>query len=322
METKIAMIKRALANLRSRANGPAPLLLVLLAALVWNAWSMLGDMQRKWINDPTYQHGWLVPVFAVVILWLRRDRLPAAAAQPQWWALALIGLGAAMQLGGTYYYIRWIAGASLLAYLAGIAALAAGWSGVRWAAPAIGFLVFMIPLPYRYEVAMQQPLRRVSTVASAYLLQTMGLPAMAEGNVILLRDVELGIVDACSGLKMLMVFFALATAVAFLIHRPVGDKILVVLSAAPIAILANVARITITGVMHETAGAKWADLVFHDLAGWLMMPMALALLWGELALSSLLVIETAVAPPPPPLLPVAPVPTSGRARPDPVGAGP
>ena len=45
-------------------------------------------------------------------------------------------------------------------------------------------------------------------------MQTLGRPALAEGNVILLNDVELGIVEACSGLRMLVVFFALSTAVA------------------------------------------------------------------------------------------------------------
>jgi exosortase/archaeosortase family protein len=81
---------------------------------------------------------------------------------------------------------------------------------------------------------------------------------------------------------MLVTFFALATAVAFVIRRPLWEKVVVVLSAAPVAVAANVVRITATGVLHRTAGSRVANAVFHDLAGWLMMPLALGLLWAEL----------------------------------------
>ena len=66
---------------------------------------------------------------------------------------------------------------------------------------------------------------------------------------------------------------------------------LVFLSDIPIALTATSARITVTGVLHKTAGAALADLVFHDLAGWLMMPLALLLLGLELKLLSRLVVE-------------------------------
>jgi exosortase/archaeosortase family protein len=91
-------------------------------------------------------------------------------------------------------------------------------------------------------------------------------------------------VEACSGLSMLMIFFALSTAVALLIRRPWPERALLVASALPIAILSNIIRITVTGVLHKTAGSEVADLVFHDLAGWLMMPLALGMLWTELRL--------------------------------------
>ena len=62
-----------------------------------------------------------------------------------------------------------------------------------------------------------------TTTASTFALQTLGLPAVAEGNVILLNDVRLGVVEACSGLRMLVIFFALSTAVALLMRRPLWE---------------------------------------------------------------------------------------------------
>ena len=110
----------------------------------------------------------------------------------------------------------------------------------------------------------------------------MRIAALAEGNVILLNDAEIGIVEACSGLRMLVVFFALATAVAMVARRPLLDRLLVLASAVPIALLANIARITATGILHEFADSATANAFFHDVAGWFMMPLALVLLGIEL----------------------------------------
>src|SRR5262249_50759240 len=144
--------------------------------------------------------------------------------------------------------------------------------------------------PYRASTAMAGPLQTFATETSTFLLQTLGTPAVSEGNVILLNDVEIGVVEACSGLRMLVIFFALSTAVALVIRRPLWEKALLVSSAIPIALVVNVLRITVTGAMHELASAstvithEMANTVFHDLAGWLMMPAALGALALELVL--------------------------------------
>src|SRR5205814_3292853 len=93
---------------------------------------------------------------------------------------------------------------------------------------------------------------------------------------------DMGIVEACSGLRMLVVFVATSTAVAVLIRRSLLQRTLIVLSAVPIALFCNIVRITATGILHETVGHELANFVFHDVAGWLMAPAALALLGIEL----------------------------------------
>ena len=164
------------------------------------------------------------------------------------------------------------------------------YQGLRWAGPAIAFLVFMIPWPYRLEVALAHPLQRVATLASTYALQTLGYPAIAEGNHILIDEIRLGVADACSGLGMLMTFFALATAVTLILQPRWLDRVVIVASAIPIALIANVARITLTGVVHVGIGAAAGQFV-HDHAGWMMMPLALALLWLELRFLRRLLVE-------------------------------
>ena len=290
---------------------------VLVGVTLWATWSVLCAMAGRWELDPTYSHGYLVPLISLLVFWSRRHSAPEPSTRPQWWALGLFAAGFAMQLAGTYIYFNWLIGASLVVYLAGVVALIGGWPSLRWAIPGLFFLFFMIPLPYRLEAMMRGPLQRISTTASAFALQTVGLSAITRGNIIVLSDstghpIELGVVDACSGLKMLIVFFCLTSAFAVLVKRPLGERLLILLSTVPIALICNIARITATGILYVLVGEKWANLVFHDLAGWLMMPMALALLWLELKLLSALFIDDAPSDQPTFRLPTGPQATPLR----------
>lgn len=281
-------------------RGLAPCIpaLVMAAAGVWAVWGSLREMSHKWAEDPTYQHGYLVPLMVPLLLWFRRDQFPAAdlGRRRAWAGLALALLGAAMQLAGAYFYVRWLAGVALIPYLGAAVLMAGGWPMLRWAAPALAFLVFMVPLPYRYEAMMKEPLKLAATLASTCTLQTLGLPALREGNIIVLDGAELGVEDACSGLKMLIVFGAMAMAVALLARRRLLERVLILASAVPIAILSNVARITLTALAVGIVGER-ALHVSHDLAGWLMMPMGLAMLGIELWFFDRLFIDEAPADP-------------------------
>jgi hypothetical protein len=77
----------------------------------------------------------------------------------------------------------------------------------------------MIPLPFRVEGPLAYPLQRVATLVSTYVLQTLGFVAFAEGNVIPLGAVQIGVVESCSGLSMLVTFFALSTGVVLVSRR-------------------------------------------------------------------------------------------------------
>jgi exosortase len=267
---------------------------LLLTATLWAYWSSLGIMSHKWAHDPQYSHGYLVPLFSIALLWMRRGMLDATKLKPSWWGLPVIFAAVALRLGGAYYFFEWFDFLSLIPMLLGICLLLGGWHALQWTWPAILFLVFMIPLPYTLEAALRGPLRQIGTLVSTYVMQTIGLPALAEGNVIVVNEARIGVVEACSGLRMLVIFFALSAAVALLSQRTLWERFLILASAIPIALISNITRIAVTGILHVTVGSKVADLVFHDLAGWLMIPLALGLLWAELALlDRLLIRETA-----------------------------
>ena len=155
----------------------------------------------------------------------------------------------------------------------------------------------MFPLPSYLDARLLAPLQRLATVSSTYCLQTIGIPASSEGNRIEIGELQLGVVEACSGLRMLTIFVALAVAITLVTERPIWERLVIVASAVPIALAVNIIRITATGILHLTVGKKVADVVFHDMAGWFMMPMALGLLYVEFQILAHLVIEDSDAGP-------------------------
>ncbi len=257
---------------------------------LWSYWPTLGEMARRWSHDPRYSHGYLVAPFALYLLWTRR-RLRPDHAGPRWPGLIVLAGAGTLRLLGVYTYFSWLDAISLLVSLTGLVILCGGWAALPWAWPSLAFLIFMVPLPYRAETALGFPLQRIATEASTYALQVFGLPAFSSGNTIVIDSYRIGVVDACNGLGMSYMFLALSVATAIMVTRPPMDRLLLILGAIPIALLVNVARIVATGLLHVVMGRRVADTVYHDLAGWLMMLLALAILFIECRLLSHLFIE-------------------------------
>ena len=281
----------------SRFALSAVALLSLIAA--WSYWTTLGKVAARWADDPQYSHGYLVPAFALYLLWLRRDLLRLQPLQANALGLGLLAVAVALRLAGTHYHFEYFDQISLLPCCAGLFMLAGSWPALAWSWPAVAFLAFMVPLPHSVSLAMSAPMQAFATGVSTFLLQLLGRPALAEGNVILLNDLALGIIEACSGLRMLVVFFALSTGLAMVIKKPLWERWFIALSAIPIALASNVLRITATGLYYDTFGNHFGGAFFHDLAGWLMMPLGLVFLGVELWILKTLLMERAAPAPSP-----------------------
>ncbi|MBI2824125.1 MAG: exosortase [Planctomycetia bacterium] len=289
---------------------PVAMLLGLAALLILFYWNTLREVSVSW-NNPEYSHGWLVPLFAAVLLWLRREPISEPPAVERWYGVGLLSLGLVIRMAGTYIGYPYIDGISFLPALFGVFLVVGGASLLRWAGPALGFLVFMYPLPGILSRALLNPLQRVATVCSTFALQTLGVASYRSGNIIRLGEIHnLNVVDACSGLRMSTIFLALAVAITLITTRPWWERVIIILSAIPIALLVNIIRITVTGVLYLTTTNEIAEVVFHDLAGWIMMPLAMGFLLLELHLLSLLFLEDEEEAP----MPIGMVPAAAGPR--------
>lgn len=266
-------------------------LMVLLIYCFWNSLSLLGPY---W-EDPRYSHGWLVPVFAAALLWLRWDpsvlpRLDAVPAAARWWGVGLLTAGLSMRLVSATVGTEVPDMVAFLPSLAGVVLLVGGWRMLIWTGPVIAFLFFMFPLPFRVEAALLNPLQKIATIGAEYVLQTLGYGAFREGNMIVVGERRLEVVEACSGLRMLTVFTAMTAAVAIIMDRPYWERAIIFLSALPIALAVNIIRISATGLGYYYGGEPWGAF-FHDYAAWYMMAIAALFLWLEIALLGKLFVD-------------------------------
>lgn len=262
------------------------------AALVASYLPCLAALVATWWHEPNYSHGFVVAPIAALILWQRRDRLAAITPRPSivgWLALA------AVLAIRAYLFERnelWLEQATIPLAASALVLAFGGWRLLGWALPGLAFLAFLMPLPPSVNAIMAAPLQTMATVASTALLQATGLPVLAEGHVIYVGRQPLEVARACNGLSMLLSFVTLITAVTILVRtRPLAERAVLMLSTVPIALVANVLRIAATAWAYHLFGHEFGDKVAHDAAGWLMMPIALGLVWVELKVLSWLIVE-------------------------------
>jgi exosortase len=260
-------------------------LLVLVGVLTFVYAGLFRYCFTQWLK-PDYSHGFLVPLFTIFLAYHWREWAPTRFRWPEPWGLAFLAGGAALFVvaGRLNIAKEWLQGFSFVLNLCGAVLLLGGWSLLRWLAPALAFLMFMFPLPNSIEHKLGWQLQRVAASASEFALQTIGYPTYREGVILYVKDHVLEVEKACSGLSMLLTFAALSTGMALVVKRPWVDRVLILVSAVPVAVLSNVIRISLTGILYNEGGKELGDRIFHDFAGWMMMPIALLVLWAELKL--------------------------------------
>ncbi|MEX2112927.1 MAG: exosortase/archaeosortase family protein [Pirellulales bacterium] len=265
-------------------------------ALVVSYWDMFSLVKEEWAN-PLYSHGYIVPIFAIGLLWMRFQPFRPVPVIERWAGLGILVLGLSVRLFGVFMTMAPLDRYSFPVSLFGLFMLVGGWHMIRWAWPAILFLLFMFPLPSVLEHNILWRLQTLASVCSTFVLQTMGVAAFRQGNLISVPGADLNIADACSGLRMLTIFGALAVAMVFLVERPWWDKFMILLSAVPIALIVNIIRITCTGLLYMAVGPdnEFAKKLGHDWAGFFMMPLALGFLWIELQILERLTVPVEVA---------------------------
>jgi len=243
----------------------------------------LAHFLHVWSTDENYGHGFLVPIIALYFANEAARGGPATGhAGDRGGVAAGVGLILAAIAGRLATVVVPVGFVGDLAFLLGVAGVVAtlfGPRALRRYGFAIGFLVFMIPLPIALYARIAAPLQLAVSRTSTALLNLAGIPALCEGNLITLPgDCTMFVAEACSGMRQLTGFLALTTAWAYLVARPGWYRAVLVASSIPIAATANVVRVTLTGIITYRVDARFASGAFHTAEGVAMIGLGLAIL--------------------------------------------
>jgi exosortase len=260
-----------------------------------------GRIVNRWLNDASWSHGFLIPLFSLYFINQHKKEILSLTTRPNYLGLLFLICGIVFYaLNGAspsgYAYLQPI---SMIAVLGAVVLFLGGWSLVKYTWLPIVFLVFAVPLPQRYYVAFTMPMRHLAAKIAATLLNLLAdLEATANGVII---DViyknqhlePLNVAEACSGMRLLMAFLALGVAMAYLHYRPIWQRLILLASTIPIAILCNIVRVTVTGFIYVLIHPKYTQGIYHDILGLGMLPLAFVL-YGFLAwfMASLFVEES------------------------------
>jgi len=242
---------------------------------------------ERWLTDARESHGLLIPAFSIYFLYQKRKQLREALGRPSFWGLILICLSVAGYLFSFFkgfYYPRQV---MLITLMSGVVLLLGGWPILRIVWLPVVFLIFAMPLPARVYMAITMPMREMaSTVASVVLSGLPNVTCESQGVVIYGRyggeEFNLNVAEACSGMRLLLAFMALGVAMAYLDYRPIVHRLILMCSTIPIAIICNMVRVLVTGMISVYLGAEYATGLLHTILGMLMLVLAFGL-YGLLA---------------------------------------
>jgi exosortase len=270
-----------------RANGWSVGHLLLIAALiaagVWLTWDGWRDLVWLAIYDEESSQIMLVPIIAAWLLWIRRHRLAQIAPAFSLLGPAFIALGWAAWEYSYYNNVRVAGHIAAVALLVG-AILSVTGGKVFWKfLPVFGVLIFAIPVPHSIRLPLSVPLQRLTAQITEHLMQLFSVNVTRAGSVLTINDINVGVAEACNGMRMVFAVFLVTYLVVFSSRINWALRILVLAMAPLLALVCNIIRLVPTVYLYGYSSKDVAEQ-FHDLSGWVMNVVAFALLLGVLSL--------------------------------------
>lgn len=240
---------------------------VVLAALLFLYFPFLQTLVADWGTNDDYSHGYFIPALTIYFIYTRRDQLRRTPIVPSNYGLAVIivGLGQLIlaKIGAEFFLQR----TSLIVVLLGLVLFFYGWRYLSILFVPIAYLLFMVPLPAILWNTISFPMQLFASYLTEKVVYFIGIPIFREGNILHLAETTLEVVAACSGLRSLVTMFALSAALAFLSSLPNWKKLLLFAAAMPIAVIANIARLSFTAILASQYGSQMAQGFLHEFSG-------------------------------------------------------
>lgn len=265
--------------------------LPLAGVFVWLFYRwFLKQHQHSWNKPEDWAHAYIIPLISVFLIWRSREALARITPTVFWPGLLPLLLGVM-----SYFFAlvniknHMIQGFSLILTLFGVLLLLLGPKVMRFLFVPIGYLVFAVTISERIMIAITFQLQLIASKGSWVMLNMIGKPfgwfsTEIDGNTLMMitsagEEIPMNVAEACSGMRMVVAFFALAVAVALIACRDWWQRVLLVAMAAPVAIFMNIVRVSVLGLL-SLIDPELAAGDAHTLIGTLLLFPSLLLFLG------------------------------------------
>lgn len=242
------------------------------ALVIWGLSGMFGEETEKSVYFLAMR---VLPFTLVWQVWTLRKHLVGVERPHPWLGPGIVALAVVV-----YYFgikavqprVTVIAGI-LLMY--GLVLSVRGRDVFRKLFFPISFLFLMVPLNFLDET-VGFPLRMFVASSGTLILNWLGIEALQRGSGILSTVFRFDIADACSGIRSLMALTTVTAAYGYVMQTTQWKRWLLFLSALPVAVLGNLARVISIALVAQVYGQDLATKVYHDWSGFILFPVALA----------------------------------------------
>ena len=244
--------------------------------------SAVGWMVGRWEwAGADMSHGWLIPLVSLYMVWCKRHELLETPKGLSWSGFGVVFVALLLYLAGLRVQQTRFVLVSLIGILWGIPFFLYGKQVAKILLFPCAYLVFCIPMTFLDSLTF--PLRLISSSVSVALLNGFGISVTRLGTAIHVNAGEgfsLDVAHPCSGLRYLLAMIALTTAYAYFSQKSPLKRGLLSVASIPIAMIGNIARISLIAVVGVVFGEKFAVGFYHDYSGYVVFAVATLLMLG------------------------------------------
>lgn len=251
-------------------------------AVTARAWA---DIARIGWEVPEYQHVFLVPLVAVFLAYVRRERLKYLRLSGTALGPTLVILGWAAGHYGYTHRVQILLHLGAVLVLIGCLTAALGKQALFRFLPCVVVLLLVVPIPNHIRQEISKPLQRFTAEISSYLLGLFGVVTQVQGNTIVINQQPVNVAEACNGMRMVFPLLLISYGFAFGLPLRAGVRFLIVLMSPIVALACNVVRVMPLVWLQGQGkmGQSWGEML-HEQSGWVMVPLAFLVLLGLLRL--------------------------------------
>lgn len=235
--------------------------LIVMVALYF---STVTSAIHLWNDSAAYNYAYLIFPISLALIWMERGELLRATPQPTFWGAA----------AGAAFSLVWLVGEVLdidegqhiafVGMMQGLALGLLGWRLYRFLAFPLLYLFFLVPT----GTFLLMPLQTLAHWANVLLLKASGVPVYAEGMLIQVPAGSFLVEPGCAGLNFLLVAFALSLLYGRLTYASTFARVMCVVAALSISIIANIVRIYLIIGLAQFTDRRIDITADHIVYGW------------------------------------------------------